>query len=148
MPNRHTCAARGCRAGRCCQPRERGVPRGDGGDGSHLASSRALPGTSRARAQAHSEHAAMVAELRGVFGTLTYPHLILPYSAYYGHLESHYGGSWCSPTAWWCDKKHLHVPEPPIYGKMRSLPRSLPVFSVLTIDSLYKAASIRIFKFV
>jgi hypothetical protein len=31
----------------------------------------------------------------GVFGTLTYPHLILPYSAYYGHLASHYGGPWC-----------------------------------------------------
>jgi hypothetical protein len=31
----------------------------------------------------------MVAEVRGVFGTLTYPHLILPYSAYYGRLASH-----------------------------------------------------------
>ena len=35
---------------------------------------------------------AMVAEIRGVFGTLTYPNnLIQPYSAYYGHLASHYG---------------------------------------------------------
>ena len=39
----------------------------------------------------------------GVFGALTYPHLILPYSAYYGHLASHYGGLWCSPTGWWCN---------------------------------------------
>ena len=36
---------------------------------------------------------------RVVFGTLTYPHQILPYSAYHGHLASHYEGSWCSPTA-------------------------------------------------
>ena len=31
----------------------------------------------------------------GIYGTLTYPHLILPYLAYYGHLASHYGGPWC-----------------------------------------------------
>ena len=36
--------------------------------------------------------AAIVADIRGVFGTLTYPHLILSYSAYIGHLASHYGG--------------------------------------------------------
>jgi hypothetical protein len=33
----------------------------------------------------------------GVFGTLTYPHLILPYLAYYGHLAVHCGGPWCPP---------------------------------------------------
>jgi hypothetical protein len=33
----------------------------------------------------------------GVFGTLTYPHLILPYSAYYGRLASQIGGPRCSP---------------------------------------------------
>jgi hypothetical protein len=27
----------------------------------------------------------------GAFGTLAYPHLILPDSAYYGHLASHHG---------------------------------------------------------
>jgi hypothetical protein len=32
-----------------------------------------------------------------VFGTLRYPHLILPYLAYCGQLASHYGGPWCSP---------------------------------------------------
>jgi hypothetical protein len=34
--------------------------------------------------------AAMVAGVEGVFGTLTYPHLVLPYSAYYDHVASHY----------------------------------------------------------
>ena len=71
----------------------------------------------------------MVAEVRGVFGALTYPGLILPYSAYYGHIESHYRGSWCSPTAWCCDKKHSQVPKPPIYLKMICL----LVLSVLTM---------------
>ena len=33
--------------------------------------------------EACAADAAMVAEVRGVFDTLTYPHLILPYSAYY-----------------------------------------------------------------
>jgi hypothetical protein len=32
--------------------------------------------------------AAMVAKVGGVFGTLRYPHLILPYLPYYGHLAS------------------------------------------------------------
>ena len=41
--------------------------------------------------------AAMVAKVGGVFGTLTYPHLIRPYSGYYGHLASHYGGPWRPP---------------------------------------------------
>ena len=39
---------------------------------------------------------------RGVFGTLTYPHLIVPYLAYYGHLASYYGGPWCSHIRCWC----------------------------------------------
>ena len=42
---------------------------------------------------------------------------------------SHYGGPWCSPTAWWWYEKHLHVPESPIYSKMGCL----KVLSVLTI---------------
>jgi hypothetical protein len=66
-----------------------------------------------------------------VFGTLRYPHLILPYLAYYDHLASHYGGPWCSPIPWWCDQKHLHVPYPPIYKKMVGL----LVLSVLTMGS-------------
>ena len=70
---------------------------------------------------------------KGVFGTLTYPHLIRPYSAYYGHLASHYGGPRCSPITCWCDKKHFQVPEPPIYNKMVGL----PVLSVLTMGSLH-----------
>jgi hypothetical protein len=69
----------------------------------------------------------------GVFGTLTYPHLILPYSAYYGHLAVHCGGPWCPPIPWWCDKKHLKVPEPPIYGEMVGL----PVPNMLTMGSLH-----------
>jgi hypothetical protein len=77
--------------------------------------------------------ATMVAEAGGVFGTLTYPHLLLPYRAYYGQLASHYGGHWCSPIPWWCDEKHSNVPEPPIYVKMVSV----PVLSVLTMGSLH-----------
>ena len=69
----------------------------------------------------------------GVFGTLTYPHLIPPYSAYYGHLASHIGGPRCSPIPWWCDKKHLEVPEPLIYEKLVGL----PVLSVLTMGILH-----------
>ena len=67
----------------------------------------------------------------GVFGTLRYPHLILPYLAYYGHLASQHGGPWCSPIPWWCNKKHLQVPEPPIYVKMIGL----TVLSVLPMGS-------------
>jgi hypothetical protein len=58
----------------------------------------------------------LVAEVGVVFGTLTYPYLILPYSSYYGHLASHYGGHRCSPFPWWCNKKvskifyRCHVP--------------------------------------
>ena len=81
----------------------------------------------------HSLHAAMVAEVRGVFGTLTYPHLILPYLAYYGHITSYYGGPWCSPIAWWCNIEQLYVPEPSIYVKMVGL----TVLSVLTMASYY-----------
>ena len=33
--------------------------------------------------------AAMVAKGGGVFGTLTYPHLIRPYLGYYGYLQLH-----------------------------------------------------------
>ena len=89
------------------------------------------PGCGVRACAATRRRAAMVAEVRGVFGTLTYPHLILPYSAYYCHLESHYGGSWCSPTAWWCDEKHLQARKPFIYVKMVGL----PVLSVLNIGS-------------
>jgi hypothetical protein len=49
-----------------------------------------------------NNHAAMVAEVGGgVFGTLTYPHIIviLLYSAYLGHLAVHCGGPRCSPTS-------------------------------------------------
>ena len=67
----------------------------------------------------------------GVFGTSIYPHLILPYSAYYGQLASHYGGHWRSHIPWWCDLKHSQVPETPIHVKMRGL----PVLSVLTIGN-------------
>jgi hypothetical protein len=77
--------------------------------------------------------AAMVAKVGGVFGTLTYPHLILPYSAYYGHLASHYGGPWCSPIPCWCDNKSLQVPGPPVYKNMVGL----LVTSVLTMKNLY-----------
>ena len=54
---------------------------------------------------------------------MRHPHLIQPYLAYYDHLASHYmyGGPWCPPIHWWCDKKHLKVPKSPIYGKMVGL---------------------------
>ena len=74
----------------------------------------------------------MVAEVRGVFGTLTYPHLILPYSAYYGHLESHALWGFLVLSSW-CDKKHLHLPKPHIYVKMAGI----PVLSVLTMGISY-----------
>ena len=88
-----------------------------------------------AAADAGAELAARCYDSRsgGVFGTLTYPHLILPYSAYYGRLAAHYGGPRCSPITCWCDKRHLQVPEPPIYNKMVGL----PVLSVLTMMSLH-----------
>jgi hypothetical protein len=44
----------------------------------------------------------MITKIGGVFGTLTYPDLILPYSV---------SASIWPPSA---DKKHLQVPEPPI----------------------------------
>jgi hypothetical protein len=87
----------------------------------------------RARSLAARAAAAMVAGVGGVFGTLTYPHLILPYSAYYGHLVSHCGGPQCSHIPWLYAKKHLKVPEPHIYGKMGGL----PVPNVLTITLLF-----------
>jgi hypothetical protein len=34
------------------------------------------------------------------YSHLRYPHLILPYLAYYGHLASQHGGPWCSPIPW------------------------------------------------
>jgi hypothetical protein len=41
---------------------------------------------------------------RGVLGTLAYPRLILPYSAYNGRLSSSaLWGDWCSPIPWWCN---------------------------------------------
>jgi hypothetical protein len=49
------------------------------------------------------DSAAMVAEVGVVFGTLTYPHTILPYSAYYGHLEHRTMGSLGPSIPWWCD---------------------------------------------
>jgi hypothetical protein len=45
-------------------------------------------------AAALSAPAAMVAKVGGVFGPLRHPHLLQPYSAYYDHLASHYGGPW------------------------------------------------------
>jgi hypothetical protein len=75
----------------------------------------------------------MVAKVGGVFSTLRYSHLILPYLAYYGQLASQSGGPWCSPIPWWCSLKHLQVPELPIYVKMIGL----PVLNVLTIESPY-----------
>jgi hypothetical protein len=42
-------------------------------------------------------------------------------------------GPWCSPIPWWCTKKHLQVPDPPIYVKLVDL----PVLSVLTMRSHY-----------
>jgi hypothetical protein len=64
-----------------------------------------------------------------VFGTLRYPHLILPYLAYYDHIASQCGGHWCSPIPRWCNHKHLQVPGPPFYVNMGGL----PVRSVLTM---------------
>ena len=52
---------------------------------------------------AAQQAAAMVAKVGGVFGTLRYLYLILPYLAYYDHLALHYGGPWCSPIPWWCN---------------------------------------------
>ena len=53
--------------------------------------------------------AAMVAEVARGGGGIWYSDIpspnIVPYLAYYGHLVSHYGGPWCSPISWWCDKK-------------------------------------------
>jgi hypothetical protein len=66
---------------------------------------------------------------RGVFDTLTYPHLILmlilPYSAYYGHLAPHYsckgGLSLVLPSLdlypGGAIRKHIQVPEASIYGE-------------------------------
>ena len=85
--------------------------------------------------------ASMVVEVRGVFGTLTHPRLILLYSAHYGHLASHYGGPWCSPIPWWCNEKHLQVTEPPIYVKMVGL----SVLSVLTMRCPHTKPSHTIF---
>jgi hypothetical protein len=62
---------------------------------------------------------AMVAKVGGVFGTLTYPHLIRTYSGYYGHLASHMWGSLVPPIHCLCNKTHLKVLEPPIYGKCK-----------------------------
>ena len=76
------------------------------------------------------EQATIMNEVCRVFGTLTYqyPHLILPYSVYYGHY-----GHWCSPMRCWCDNEHLQVPGPPVYKIMHSL----PVTSVLNIRRLH-----------
>jgi hypothetical protein len=75
-----------------------------------------------AKARTHATARCYGGRSGGVFGTLAYPHLILTYLAYYGHLASHCGGHWCPHIPWWCDKKHLQVPEPPIYFKMVGLP--------------------------
>jgi hypothetical protein len=71
----------------------------------------------------------VIAKVRGVFGTLRHPHLILPYLAYYDHLVSHYGGPWRPPIHWCCNQKNSQVPESPVYRKMINL----PVISVLTM---------------
>ena len=76
---------------------------------------------------------------RGVLGTLTYPHLILPYSAYYDHIATHYGGHRCSPIPCWCNKRQLLVPAPPIYGKLVDL----KVLSVLTTYDVVWGVSIQ-----
>jgi hypothetical protein len=70
----------------------------------------------------------------GYFGTLTYPHLILSYSAYYGHLASHCGGPWCPRIPWWCDKKHLHRYLSHLYTCMKKMV-GLPVPNILTTRS-------------
>ena len=75
----------------------------------------------RMRGRARLDASSYGGRSEGVFCTLTYPHLILPYSGYYGHLASRYGGHWSPPIPWWCNKKHSHVPEPPIYVKMIGL---------------------------
>jgi hypothetical protein len=83
----------------------------------------------------------LVAEVGGVFGTLTYIpqlQLILPYSAYYFKIwpPTSSVGVWgpeCSPMVHWCNEKNSQVPEPPIYVKMVDL----PVLSMLTMGILY-----------
>jgi hypothetical protein len=87
-------------------------------------------GTSRTSATIDSYYGG---RSKGVFDTLTYPHLILPYSAYYGRLTSHYGSPWCSPITWWCDKKHLQRPAQHIYVQMVGL----TILSVLNRGSLH-----------
>ena len=52
--------------------------------------------------------AAMVAKVKGVFGTLTHPYLILPYSACYDHVASQYLAIPC-----WRNMEKLLVPESP-----------------------------------
>ena len=64
------------------------------------------------------KHAAMVSEVGKVLGTLTYPHLILPYSAYYGHTAACCGGPRCSPIDWWYNKINLQILALSIYVKM------------------------------
>ena len=76
---------------------------------------------------------AMVAEVRGALGTLIYPHLIRPYSVYYGHIATQYGGPSCSPISCWCNTRQLLVPAPPIYEKVLGL----KVFNVLNMGSLH-----------
>jgi hypothetical protein len=76
----------------------------------------------------------MVAEVGGVFGTLTYRRLILPYLAYYDHMASNYGGPWCCPIPYTLvvqlEAFTGIIPEPPFYIKKMV---GLPVLSVLTM---------------
>ena len=77
------------------------------GDGAGRLAASGRAGASACRrasaTHARASGAAMVAEVGGVLGTLTYPRLILPYLEYYGHLTVHYGGPWCSPITQWCN---------------------------------------------
>jgi hypothetical protein len=64
--------------------------------------------------------AAMIAEVGRVLGTLAYPHLILPYSGYYGHLASHYGvlGAPLYPVGEITRTYGVHVPVLPVYKNL------------------------------
>jgi hypothetical protein len=113
-----------------CGPRQKLSPIAACCVGLSTAAARARPRRARrgpAAAMVHGRSGGGTA----VFGILRCPHLILPYLAYYDHLASHYGGPRCSPTAWWCNYKHLQVPKPSICVKMVGL----TVLIVLTMGS-------------
>ena len=95
-------------------------------------------------------HAVMVlvAEVGGrVLGALTYPHLIIQYSACYGRLASHYMVLPYTSTLaipWWCNKGHLKILVLPIYRKMVNG----PVLIVLNMGVSIQSRPIRIFKII